>query len=36
MPGGIKIAVIFPESTVLINHQLGFRRKDDFVYYMLN
>ena len=27
---------IFPESTVLINHQLGFRREDDFVYYMLN
>jgi hypothetical protein len=27
---------IFPESTVLVNHQFGFRRQDDFVYYMLN
>ena len=27
---------IFPESTLLINHQLGFRREDDLVYYMLN
>jgi hypothetical protein len=27
---------IFPESTVLVNHQFGIKREGDFVYYMLN